>query len=164
MEDEDVLSPFPLAFDGVSLSHVEPLGAPGQVVDSGKGKYLNQVDVCGRVVKIAEEGGDHFDILPKTKRPEYGQRVADDNKDNEGPEPDEGNDELLPARALHHVNDNFGRVDDQQHEHHHSINAKKGARNVVNTLEPDVVVIDQTRVQQIGKQQHNVHEVNHIRN
>lgn len=90
--------------------------------------------------------------------------MTDNNEDDKGPQPHKRYNELLSTCALYHINDDLGGVDNQKNKHNNSINSKQSTRNVVNILEPIVIVIDQTRVQQVGKQQNYVHKVYHIRN
>ncbi len=74
------------------------------------------------------------------------------NEDDQGSEPYERNDELLPSCAVDHIDHNFGSVEDQQGKDYKSIDTEEGGGDVINIFEPGVIVIDEQGVQQVSKQ------------
>jgi len=72
--------------------------------------------------------------------------MSNDNENDQRSEPYKGNDELLPTSAVHHIDDDFRCIDDQQQKNQNPVNPKKSAWNVINRLESGVVIVDQTGV------------------
>ena len=68
--------------------------------------------------------------------------MSDDNKDDEGPEPDQGDDELFVTLAPVHLQANCNRVDHKQDHNDQPVDAEDGGGEVVQFFKVGVVVVD----------------------
>jgi len=89
--------------------------------------------------------------------------VSHDNKNDERPQIDKFDDEILFALASIHLHDDAGRIDHEQGHDGEAIDSQEGGSDVVELLEAVVVIVDEHTIEQVAHDEADVEEVDDVR-
>ena len=84
-----------LGLDCLLTIHVQSLRAPRQVIDAAKRGDLEDIDAGGNVVDVGGQCGQDLHVLPEAERPDDGESMASDHKEDEGSQVYDGYDQVL---------------------------------------------------------------------
>ena len=131
LQNKYIFTSLPLSLYPITCIIVQSLRTPRQVINPGKCKHLQQVDISRRIKDITQDRGDHLHIFLKTKCPKNRQSMPHNNENNHNSQPNKRNNEILRPGTTSHLRNNKDRIDNQQHNNYKSINSQQSRRQVI---------------------------------